>query len=132
MPDLPPDYSDYAYEHRPPAGSFRDWLQKHSVQRIGLWLFFLGFIPIGVYSVIAASPAPEEEIGLFVYLLCFWWFACWASSLTLYALKGQAPGIVTIYGPVGAFISGFWAIIGWSLTLLILYFGLCKLLGCGG
>jgi len=124
-----PDYSDYAYEHRPPPGSFRDWLQKHSVQRIGLWLTFLGFIPATVYWLIAGGPDQIGYIRFMDYLLAFWLFACWASAFTLFALKGIAPGIVTIYGVWAKIINGFFAIACWGFALLSLYWGLQLLLG---
>ena len=132
MPDPLPDYSDYAYEHRPPVGSFRDWLQKHSVQRIGFQLFFLGVAPSAIWFGLTGGRAQSTDFSFFDYLVISWLFACMAISFTLYALKRIAPGIVTIYGPVAMLINGFFALISWGLALLSLYFGLCKLLGCGG
>lgn len=126
-----PDYSDYAYEHRPPPGSFRDWLQKHSVQRIGLWLFLLGVTPFGIYAVIYDSPVNREYFCFMDYLLIFWFFACGASAATLQALKGIIPGIVTVYGRWARVIGGFMALIGWGLALLFLYLGIHHLLSGG-
>jgi hypothetical protein len=126
-----PDYADYDYERRPPPGSFRDWLQKHSVQRIGMWLILLGILPVGIVYIAIVDTPDQAGVRYYDYLLTFWLFACWACASTLYALKGIHPGIVTIYGPGAKATSGLVALASWGIALLSLYLALRLLLGGG-